>query len=299
MATLKNTVINDVGAITLPKGTSAQRPTNPPNGSMRYNTDLGYTEAYYNGFWFDLSTGRGLPTKTENKYILLDASLSSSTNGTTAAGWTNIGYQSSRNFEFFGSPTYTSNGLNSYWRFDGNQMAVCENQCNDLQYNTVECVFRRFANSPEDILYNKENTWEAKTDSSTFQWAWQTTDRSWFWSSTGAITDNQWYHSVVTYDGNRVRAYINGRLRQEDTGNYENGTLIQTHASYPKINSRGIDRTQYSNTGHHEVAYFAVYDTPLSDQEQHHNYQCMAERFNIPYIPYNQEQIKWLYLKVQ
>jgi len=288
MAELKNTVIADTGHIRLPSGSTAQRPTNPPDGAVRFNTDLGYTECYYLGFWFDLETGRGLPRAWGNRYIHLDASVPASSDGSTAFGWKSLAPVANRDYDFVGGPTYTSSTTQqAYWRFNGDQMAQCENVCNDLEYNSIECIFRKFDNSPEDILYNKESTWEAKTDTDTFQWAWQTTDRSWFWSSTGAITRNEWYHSMVTYDGNRVRTYINGRLRQEDTANYENGKLMQTHVSYPKINSRGADRGQFSNTGHHDVALFVVYDRPLDDYEVHHNYMCCSQRFGIGGEPYN------------
>ena len=58
MAILKNTVIADSDPISLPMGTTAQRPVNPPEGSMRYNTDLGYTEVWINRSWGDLANGR-------------------------------------------------------------------------------------------------------------------------------------------------------------------------------------------------------------------------------------------------
>lgn len=47
MANLKNTTINDTGYLTLPVGTTAQRPT-VANGQTRYNSSLGLME-YYNG----------------------------------------------------------------------------------------------------------------------------------------------------------------------------------------------------------------------------------------------------------
>ena len=37
MATLKNTVFNDIGSITLPVGTTAQRPASPTDGMLRFN----------------------------------------------------------------------------------------------------------------------------------------------------------------------------------------------------------------------------------------------------------------------
>jgi hypothetical protein len=48
MATLKNTIVNDTGHITLPNGTTAQRPGSPASGMTRYNTGTNVIE-YYNG----------------------------------------------------------------------------------------------------------------------------------------------------------------------------------------------------------------------------------------------------------
>jgi hypothetical protein len=49
MATLKNTTINDTSYIIVPVGTTAQRPSSPTVGYVRYNTDLGYLEMYSAG----------------------------------------------------------------------------------------------------------------------------------------------------------------------------------------------------------------------------------------------------------
>lgn len=46
MATLKNTTVNDTSYIIVPVGTTAQRPSSPTVGYVRYNTDLGYLEMY-------------------------------------------------------------------------------------------------------------------------------------------------------------------------------------------------------------------------------------------------------------
>lgn len=42
----KNIEIQDTGFLTLPSGTSAERPASPASGMIRYNTDLGITEWY-------------------------------------------------------------------------------------------------------------------------------------------------------------------------------------------------------------------------------------------------------------
>ena len=39
------------GAFVLPSGTTAERPSSPVNGMLRYNTDLNITEQYANGQW--------------------------------------------------------------------------------------------------------------------------------------------------------------------------------------------------------------------------------------------------------
>jgi hypothetical protein len=57
MATLKNTTVNDTGFLTLPAGTTAQRPGSVANGMIRYNTSTAAVEAYANGAWGTISAG--------------------------------------------------------------------------------------------------------------------------------------------------------------------------------------------------------------------------------------------------
>lgn len=48
---------SDTGAAYIPVGTTAQRPTTPSNGYLRYNTDLVSMEAYSNGAWGSVGGG--------------------------------------------------------------------------------------------------------------------------------------------------------------------------------------------------------------------------------------------------
>jgi len=43
--------VNTTGGLTLPTGTTAQRPASPQNGYIRVNTSTNYVELYYNGSW--------------------------------------------------------------------------------------------------------------------------------------------------------------------------------------------------------------------------------------------------------
>ena len=51
MATLKNTTINDTGHLTVPSGTTAERPASPVVGMVRYNTTLAVLEQYTATGW--------------------------------------------------------------------------------------------------------------------------------------------------------------------------------------------------------------------------------------------------------
>ena len=43
-------VFNSTGAVTVPRGTTSQRPSVPTNGMVRYNTDTAHFEGYVNGW---------------------------------------------------------------------------------------------------------------------------------------------------------------------------------------------------------------------------------------------------------
>lgn len=51
IGTDQNIVCNSTGAITVPVGTTAQRPSTAANGMMRYNTTTAHLEAYVSGSW--------------------------------------------------------------------------------------------------------------------------------------------------------------------------------------------------------------------------------------------------------
>lgn len=51
MAILKNTTVEDTGAIQLPIGTTAERPSNPTAGYVRYNSTLDVVESYDGTNW--------------------------------------------------------------------------------------------------------------------------------------------------------------------------------------------------------------------------------------------------------
>ena len=65
---------SDTGAAFIPSGTTAQRPSSPSNGYLRYNTTLGTAEIYSNGSWGSVgggATGGGADKVfVENEYTI-------------------------------------------------------------------------------------------------------------------------------------------------------------------------------------------------------------------------------------
>ena len=104
MSTLTNTTINDTGYVTLPKGSTAQRPSSPINGMMRYNTDYGKVESYVNGAW----QVAGFPYCYYNEGIkanLYTGNWNSATT-TTMANFGGLGYATAHGYTT-GPLTYT------------------------------------------------------------------------------------------------------------------------------------------------------------------------------------------------
>jgi hypothetical protein len=118
MATLKNTIINDTGFLTVPTGNTAARPGSPVNGQVRYNTDSQVLENYASSAWTNLAVTSGLE-------LNLDAGnkQSYSNFGTTLRDITGIG----RNGLLIAAPTYSSgnsgtltyNGTTQYTQVNG------------------------------------------------------------------------------------------------------------------------------------------------------------------------------------
>ena len=79
MATLANLIINDNGYMTIPGGTTAQRPTSSLTAGMaRYNSSLNVTEYYNGSAWLNLENNTPTVVAPGNLVLHLDAGDSSS-----------------------------------------------------------------------------------------------------------------------------------------------------------------------------------------------------------------------------
>jgi hypothetical protein len=99
-----NASFSSTGSLTIPSGTTEQRPTGV-NGMIRYNSTTGYTESYANGAWVGFASGTYLAT-----YMLVaggGAGGSSSQAGNNGDGGGGAGGLVTGSFTFIPSATYT------------------------------------------------------------------------------------------------------------------------------------------------------------------------------------------------
>jgi len=111
-ASAYNITFAGTGAITLPTGTTAQEPTSPAVGMIRYNTTIGSFEGYNGSSWGSISGG-GNATSIglwQNKQIISQSQTISSGYSASSAGPINLAtpYTSSSVTITIGSPTVFS-----------------------------------------------------------------------------------------------------------------------------------------------------------------------------------------------
>ena len=163
MADLKNTVIADVGSINLPSGTTAQRPTNPPAGATRFNTDLGYTECFFRGYWFDLTTGAGAPTPGALMHVESTVIESNTGSGTTWFDLTGNGHHFAltgvtRTTSTPGAVFETAGNTGSYMESTPTSGGALNLGNTENGYSVICCT--RYSGSPRGRMFNdRTNNW--------------------------------------------------------------------------------------------------------------------------------------------
>lgn len=91
MASLKNTLINDTGYLGLPSGTTAQRPSSPATGYMRWNTTESHAEVYNGTDWAPIGTAAAAVPLTVD-YLVVAGGGSGSLQGAGGGGGLRTSY---------------------------------------------------------------------------------------------------------------------------------------------------------------------------------------------------------------
>lgn len=172
---------------------------------------------------------------------------------------------------------------NAQMTFDGTNDFIYTNNSTQLNPGsspfTVETVFNcSNVSIGEGILYNKEDLYEAAIHSGNFQYAWQP---HWNWDGDTSfpVTNNTWYHAVVTYDGTYQRMYKNGVevYNRPQTGN------IGTNSNVFSIGARGVNTNGGGGYSFFpgQIPITKIYNRALSAAEIKQNYLHYKTRFNL------------------
>ena len=123
------------------------------------------------------------------------------------------------------------------------------------------------AQQNNDIIFNKEGEYEvAFRGSNSLKWALTTSDHTtWYWvNSTLSLDINKWNHVVFTYDGNKVRLYVNGSKNKEE---WKYTGTITAQPKYSKSQLRLGQRTCCNTPMKGWLDEFKLYEKRLTASE--------------------------------
>ena len=136
-----------------------------------------------------------------------------------------------------GDPQWVTGIFSNALDFNGNDYIDCGDGNNldpgDRSF-TVEAWFKWDGTSNENIIYNKEDLYEARVSAGYCHYAWRP---HWNWDggTSFSVIAEEWYHMVVAYDKVKQYFYKNGELvySRNQTGN------IGENASKLLVGARG------------------------------------------------------------
>ncbi len=127
----------------------------------------------------------------------------------------------------------------------GDYVEAANTESLDLTDNfTFEAWVFPVAISDENMIFNKEETYEWAIKNGTLQWALMTAG-SWDWHDTGvSVPINQWTHLALTYTSPDVSVYKNGVL--VSTISDQRGGKLDTNDNALRIGARGAPGNAWS-----------------------------------------------------
>lgn len=282
MATLKNTTVAETGAITLPVGTTAQRPGTPQAGDMRFNDDFNTVEYYDGSIW------RYQPDIVRSGLVLhLDAgepdcfkngdtsciNLVSGGSVTGASGTPGAGAHTPNTANF---PAYNSvNG--GVFDFAGGKGMNVEEDLGphtsfslDIWYYKNSSLVQYFTDARNDggqwFLSNYDSYNITYTNAATYNF-----NTSYNASNPDFI--NRWQHLTIVSDASGSRLFIDSSF----VNPLSNSSLNETLGKNFRIGTRYTTSAQW--TGY--MGAIKAYNRALSAAEVYQNFQALRGRYGI------------------
>lgn len=287
MANFDNTIINDSGFLELPKGTIAQRPTNPSAGMIRYNTELNLTEWYDGSEWLDLVYGT-IPIVQDGLTLYLDAAKANSYPG-TGTNWFDLSpYTVS--YTLTNGPTFNSEAGGCIV-FDGSNDFAPTSHQNARQNNpslTISAwvkptALTNIAGNAMNIVGKTNNGgYRIRINGTAPQGGVGTVsflDRgstNAIVTPSGLITAGNWYFITAIGSPSGLKIYINDTLRQSNT------TAFGGYTSTGGLTIGAADDVNtFTESFYGRISMVLLYIRELSGTEIARNYNATRGRFGL------------------
>lgn len=282
--------------VQLPTGTTAQRPSSPNPGYIRWNTTTAQVEVWDGHIWFTVvDNSISINVETNGLLVYLDANNSASwTAGSTV--WNDIS-GNGNNYTLYGAPTYDSTDSSLQFTAPGQEYATRNLDLTGTNAVTVECAAKVSSLDANVMIFEHTANWNS--NSGAFG-AFMNSKGG--YSAADGSTDN-WIHTnsavgakdfqVSSTTAYGLYAFVFQSGQQPLC--YYNGTLVTTTArSNSNTFSNFANATNYlatrGGTSFHEqedanreldLGYYRLYTRALSAAEILSNYNASKSQYGL------------------
>ena len=259
---------SDNSAFKLPTGTTAERPTSPSNGEMRFNTTTGYVEYYdtTDTQWWEIDY-EALCTTNDPNYPITNLAYYKMSNASDSSGNGYNGTATDVNFNVQGK-------FGNAGEFNGtsSKITVEDSSANAFGFANMTgsisvwlnpavlgtqmgIAAKRDQGSPG----NRQWIFRKYSDNKINFYAYQTDTNSQVVISTSTIPENSWTHVVVTLTTSEMKIYLNGVLDKTTATSY---TTIQNDGADLTIGVQGANAS--SNYWNGSIDQIRIFNSALN-----------------------------------
>jgi len=275
--------VNATDAITIPVGTTSNRPATGVVGMMRYNTTFNVLEFYNGSAWMTMGALSLATVPMDNLQLYLDAS--NYTSGTTWVDQSSNG----NNATMVGTPAFTA-GTPAYFTFNGtNAFNLQLKNTGGAWVHSISIWFRPTSlgtGGRQDPFQIGTGAGASLYSAMDIQDALSSTNASWYFyvndtSFPNPFINNKWFHVVCTYAGgyanvDQKTVYVNGtNIMQAGTSTTPLGIAANA------LMGIAYDRQRAGAYYIGDIANLFVYNRVLTPAEVTNIFNLYRSRFNV------------------